>query len=171
MSGELLKGRTYEQIHGIKKAKELKLLRKECLLEKPRGFKKTHKINLGRKHSIEAKNKMRISALGKKMSKEARSKMSLVNGGTGVPYENSEYGAEFDDCLKEKVRFRDKYKCRLCSCPQLENRRQLDVHHIDYNKRSSNIKNLVSLCISCHLKTNHNRKYWNKYFKERLYYE
>ena len=81
----------------------------------------------------------------------------------GISFE--EYGAGFDDILKEQVRFRDHYKCQKCGCSQLENGRQLDCHHIDYNKKNHNINNLISLCISCHMKTNYNRDFWKDYFK------
>ncbi len=77
-----------------------------------------------------------------------------------------EYGAGFDNALKEQVRFRDKYKCQVCGCSQLENGRQFDVHHINYNKKNNNINNLIALCISCHTKTGINRNYWKKYFNE-----
>ena len=87
---------------------------------------------------------------------------SCSAGGTGIPGENTEYGAEFDNNLKEQVRFRDKYKCQICGCSQLENGKQLDVHHIDYNKRNNKLNNLVALCHICHLKTNHKRKFWTK---------
>ncbi len=74
-----------------------------------------------------------------------------------------EYGAGFDNALKEQVRFRDKYKCRECGCSQVENGKQLDCHHIDYNKKNNDINNLTALCIKCHRKTNYNRKYWQNY--------
>jgi hypothetical protein len=95
---------------------------------------------------------------------EFKRRQSLNHGGTGVPYENNEYGADFDTSLKEQVRFRDKYKCRICGCSQLENGRQLDVHHIDYDKTYNKIDNLISLCHGCHTKTNVNREHWILYF-------
>ena len=86
-----------------------------------------------------------------------------------------EYGRGFDSSLKEQVRFRDNYKCQLCGCSQLENGRQLDVHHIDYNKHNNISTNLVSLCIGCHSKTSSKRKSWTKYFniflRERKIYD
>lgn len=95
---------------------------------------------------------------------EFKRKQSLAKGGTGIPYENSEYGADFDNALKEQVRFRDKYKCRLCGCSQLENGKQLDVHHIDYDKKYNKLNNLISLCHGCHTKTNINRHHWQNHF-------
>lgn len=38
------------------------------------------------------------------------------------------------------------------------------VHHIDYNKLNCNPNNLITLCKSCHMKTNFNREYWLDYF-------
>lgn len=97
---------------------------------------------------------------GVKINGQRRKILSLAHGGTGIPYELTEYGSEFDSSLKERVRFRDGYKCKICGCSQLENCRQLSIHHIDYNKKNNNINNLVSLCLSCHMRTNYNRNYW-----------
>ena len=47
-------------------------------------------------------------------------------------------------------------------------KRKLDVHHIDYDKKNNDPKNLISLCRKCHMKTNKNRKYWTKYFQNKL---
>lgn len=110
----------------------------------------------------------KCSKIGHKCSENTKKKMSLKAGGNGIPYDYSEYGSKFDSSLKEQVRMRDKYKCRLCNCSQIENGRQLDVHHIDYNKKNNNENNLIVLCRSCHAKTKINRKYWRKYFNDKL---
>ena len=103
---------------------------------------------------------------GKKHSKIAKSIMSIIHGGTGIPYEHTEYGAGFNKQLKEEIRERDNYRCQNkdCNCTQKENGKQLDVHHIDYDKKNCNPDNLTSLCIKCHRKTNSNRDYWFAYF-------
>jgi len=41
---------------------------------------------------------------------------------------------------------------------------KLKRNHIDYNKKNCNPDNLITLCHSCHSKTNHNRNYWVKKF-------
>jgi len=74
------------------------------------------------------------------------------------------YPLGWNNTFKEQIRFRDKYKCRLCGKPEIENNRKLDVHHKDYNKNNLNPNNLISLCKSCHMKTNWNRGYWEEYF-------
>jgi len=134
-----------------------------------------------KEYRVKAKNTMKISArtkrgrmikennpfFGKKHTVKTKKHLSLSHGGTGIPYENTEYGAEFDNALKEQVRFRDKYKCQLCGCSQIENSRQLDVHHKDYNKKHNIMTNLISLCRPCHSKTTNNKKYWLLHFTKR----
>jgi len=75
------------------------------------------------------------------------------------------YPIEFTERLKKEIRKRDKYSCQLCSIKQSEIKKSLCIHHIDYNKNNLNFNNLISLCLSCHGKTNINRKFWKKYFK------
>jgi len=76
------------------------------------------------------------------------------------------YPIEFSKELKEQIRKRDNYHCALCHCFQDLNIRVLAVHHIDYNKQNCNEDNLISLCDSCHMKTNFNRDYWIERFME-----
>lgn len=77
-----------------------------------------------------------------------------------------EYGKAFGRKIRRQVRFRDKYICQLCGCPEIESIRKLSVHHIDYDKKNNKMSNLISLCNPCHLKTNHSRSSWTAYFIE-----
>lgn len=77
------------------------------------------------------------------------------------------YPLGWTNTFKEQIRYRDGYRCQLCGCSELENSRKLDIHHIDYNKENLEIDNLITVCRSCHGKTNINRKYWEAYFKNR----
>ena len=62
---------------------------------------------------------------------------------------------------QEFVRQRDEFKCQECGKEQWQLRfkfnKKLDVHHIDYNPENNNYRNLITLCRSCHIKTNFNR--------------
>jgi len=78
---------------------------------------------------------------------------------------NKPYAWTFNEELKEEVRRRDGHKCQLCGVPQVECKRKLSVHHINYDKRDSDPLNLITLCPSCHSRTNKRRKYWTKYFQ------
>jgi len=139
--------------------------------------KQISKTLSGRKLSKKTKNKMRKARLGipsgmlgKKQTKETIEKRKETfkkrkvnqgnkngrwNGGTSfLPY-----SINWTETLKRAIRERNNYICQICS------QYGYDVHHIDYNKLNCNIKNLITLCRSCHIKTNHNREYWIKYFK------
>ena len=67
--------------------------------------------------------------------------------------------------IREFIRNRDNNKCYICGKSTKENKRKLSVHHIDYNTYNLKEENLVSLCNSCHTKTNYNRDYWINFFQ------
>ena len=79
---------------------------------------------------------------------------------------SDKYDFKFTTELKEQVRNRDNNCCRLCGLTNEENiefyKGSLPIHHIDYNKQNSSINNLITLCNSCHAKTNANRKQWKE---------
>lgn len=85
-------------------------------------------------------------------------------GGIGnLPYP---YG--FNDELKERIRERDNHQCQLCGVSQAECVRELDIHHIDYDKDNLADENLITLCNPCNIKANFNRGYWQRYFEKRI---
>ena len=59
------------------------------------------------------------------------------------------YSAEFLR-LAPIVRDRDGQKCKLCGMTREESRKELDVHHINYDKDHNELSNLVALCHFCH---------------------
>jgi transcriptional regulator with XRE-family HTH domain len=82
------------------------------------------------------------------------------------PNENFSYHVIWNSKLRLKIRTRDGFKCKLCGCSDSEHRikyhHPLTVHHIDYDKKNCKDENLISLCKSCHAKTNENRPFWYK---------
>ncbi len=137
--------------------------------------KKISESGKGRKHSKETRRLMSQNRkkeknhfFNKTHTKKWKKEQSLRKGGSGIPYENTEYGSEFNNELKEKIRKRDNYTCQNCNTIEEEHlivcNRVLEVHHIDYNKKNNNMNNLITLCKKCHVKTNFNRNYWEKYF-------
>lgn len=121
------------------------------------GFKKGNKLRKGAKHTEEAKKK--ISEETKKYTPRGSKSHLYVHGKSHEPYT-----VDWNDTLKQSIRERDNYRCRICGQPQGD--RAHHVHHIDYNKKNCNPDNLITLCISHHQKTNFNRKYWTQYFKQ-----
>jgi hypothetical protein len=77
------------------------------------------------------------------------------NGGTSF----EPYTTDWTVTLKRSICERDNYICQVCS--QYGN----TVHHIDYDKKNCNPNNLITLCKSCHPKTNRNRDCWRKAFE------
>ena len=53
------------------------------------------------------------------------------------------------------------YKNRECTGCHKESLVRLDSWH---DKKNCNPENLITLCRSCHSKTNTNREYWLKYY-------
>ncbi len=123
---------------------------------------------------LSAASKGNQNLLGYRHTPEARAKMSASQKGRYTGCKNpawlggisrEPYGWEFNDELKEEVRRRDGCCCQRCGVPQAECDVALTVHHVDYDKKNSDPVNLVSLCISCHMKTNTNRKHWTAVFQ------
>jgi len=78
---------------------------------------------------------------------------------------NEPYCINFNKDLKIKIKLLYSNKCFLCNASG----KSLDIHHIDYNKKNSNITNLIPLCKKCHSKTNFNRKFWEEYIKLKIF--
>lgn len=138
--------------------------------------------NWGKSRSEETKRKISEAHKGMKPSEETRRKLSLSKSGKKNPWwgisrrgeENPNwqgglsfepYGVGFNKELRRKIRVRDKYICQLCFKHASELKRDLAVHHIDYDKKNNDPMNLLALCVSCHMKTNANRAYWTVYFQ------
>jgi 5-methylcytosine-specific restriction endonuclease McrA len=69
------------------------------------------------------------------------------------------YSLDYTETLKNSIRKRDNYTCKECGQKNVK-----CCHHIDYDKQNSNPNNLITLCNSCHIKTNYNREFWIKHF-------
>ncbi len=127
----------------------------------------------GKKRSEKSKIKYSLSKIGEKnpmKRKEVALKVSLAQKGEksirwqgGISFEP--YSIDWNKTLKRSIRERDRYTCQICGKPQEDNAHH--VHHIDYNKKNCNPNNLITLCVSCHIKTNQNREYWKQYFKQK----
>lgn len=108
---------------------------------------------------------VRIGVKRPNLSKEKH--WNWLNGKSFEPYSK-----EFDTELREFIRNRDNLQCQMCFISQNDlrtksNKRcKLSVHHIDYDKKNSMPSNLVSLCKSCHMKTNLHRESWTLFFNK-----
>jgi 5-methylcytosine-specific restriction endonuclease McrA len=122
--------------------------------------KKCNKTFNGRNNAIYCSLKC---SSNRKFDKERNDKIRGCKNGAwkgGISF--TPYTLDWTESLRISIRERDKYVCRMCGEKQGD--KVLSVHHIDYNKDNCNPNNLVSLCVKCHAKTNHNREQWTSYF-------
>ena len=89
----------------------------------------------------------------------------------GVSFEP--YCSKWNNHFREYIRNKFNNKCFICGKTEVENGRKLSVHHCNYSKDClCNIEDttcqFVPLCISCHVKTNHNRDYWEQFLMTKL---
>tara|TARA_R100001530_G_scaffold63598_1_gene45719 strand:- start:2052 stop:2771 length:720 start_codon:yes stop_codon:yes gene_type:complete len=159
--------------------RKMSVAAKNCLKDK-----RNHP-NFGKKFSTKLKEKLSLSHKGacakekhpnwgKHLSFEIRRKIGEAQKGNkshawkgGIS--KLPYNFNWTDTLKESIRQRDSYCCRLCGVKSGSKfHSKLDVHHIDYDKDNINPNYLISLCKSCHTKTNFNRDKWFKFFNKML---
>jgi len=130
-------------------------------------LEKMRKNNRGEGNPMYGRKGVLSPLYGRKLSEEHKKKIGKAVSGDkchfwqgGKSFEL--YTTDWTRTLKRSIRERDQYICRLCGIEQ--NDRLHDVHHIDYDKKNCNPKNLITLCLKCHRKTNHKRDYWINYF-------
>ena len=68
-----------------------------------------------------------------------------------------------DKEYKESIKERDGNKCLNPTCGGMSSR--LSVHHIDYNKKNCEPKNLITLCPSCNSRGNIDRKWHTAWYQ------
>ncbi len=117
----------------------------------------------GAKLTDETKEKIRRKAIGRKTSEKTKQKIREAISGEkhynwkgGISFQP--YSFEWTNELKTAIRQRDKFTCAVCG------KNGFTVHHIDYNKKNCDPANLITLCRSCHSKTNGDRTFWGNYF-------
>jgi len=88
----------------------------------------------------------------------------------GVSFEP--YCPKFNNEFRSRVRTYFEYKCLLCGKSQKENGKKLCVHHVNYKKEACCDEDIpryfVTLCVSCHAKTNNNREKYQKQFEKMI---
>jgi len=169
-----LKGRSYEEIHGVIKAVELRKLRSDYFKKNRKNIKTWNKgkkgVQVAWNKGLTKETDDRVLQYGKSISKIVAGKLRPKSTGNkhwnwSGGLSNDKYPANWRNlAIKRQIFKRDKYKCRICNCKDGIGKRKLVVHHIDYNKYNLKPMNLITLCRSCHAKTNFNRDYWYAYF-------
>lgn len=171
-----LKGKTYVEVYGKEKADEILAKRRDFRHSpetRERLRKKTLELNrtnpVYRARQVAGHRKEWENAKERKRSQAEWARTAMHRPGPlhsnwkgGVSFEP--YILGWNKTFKEQIRRRDNYCCRICGVPEIEYGRNLDVHHIDYDKKNLLSDNLISLCKCCHMKTNYDRPYWKEFF-------
>ena len=166
------KGKTYEEIHGEKKAKQLKENLSKWFLLNCVGENNPF---YGKTHTQENKNIFRSNKLGKTYEElygferaiEIKKKIMkpYIEGGGDWRNYWSEYPLNFQD---SKLRFNilmDQYFCCAICFKNISKKLSKNLHHINYIKKDNRRRNLIYLCIGCHSTTNTNRYFWKGYLR------
>lgn len=125
----------------------------------------------GKQHSPESK---------KKISENKKNKPSWNKGIKGIPWtedrkkaqllyipkprKNVLNGREYHPFwheIRKLVYKRDGNRCRECG-----RFGKMNAHHIDYDITNNDLSNLITLCMSCHSKTNFKRVDWINHYTE-----
>lgn len=135
----------------------------------------------GKHHTLKTKEKIKLNCIGKQAgiknsfygkhhTPESKEKNAEKHRGDkssgwrgGVSFKP--YCPKFNNKLKKAIRNRDNRTCQLCGTK--ENGRQLDVHHIHYDKENCT-PDLIALCQGCNSKANYNQNYYEKLFMNNL---
>jgi hypothetical protein len=142
--------------------------------------KKMKESHLGKTHDVETRNIISQNSLKMWENQDLHKNMSIRISGSGNPMWQggtsfAPYCPKFNESKKEEIRNKYNRCCILCGKDECNNitkdRRiiKLTVHHIDYNKLQGcegHVWKLVPLCLTCHLKTNANRKFWETKISE-----
>ncbi len=131
----------------------------------PEEIEIVRQAHLGWHQTAETIERIRIAKTGTKATEETRRKMSIAQGGNGQLDDSCMDYEGFTHHLRNLIRDRDGRRCKLCTILEKDCKTQLDVHHIDYDKKNYDPDNLIALCKSCHAKTNTKRSVWTSFFQ------
>jgi len=146
-------------------------IKEGCKKRKPpteESNRKRRETQLGIPNPSKLKGKKYVDIYGVGAEDQCVKRRGANSGTWRGGVSKSIYADDLTDRLKKYIRDRDEHTCQICKLREEQIGRTLCVHHIDYDKRNSAEENLISLCINCHVATNHNREYWTERLTERL---
>ena len=118
------------------------------------------------------RKKLGLPSVHKMGSEEYKKQISATQQGIDIEdwngFSKKQYDQNWTLEFRRAIRKRDNQVCMLCGIHREKLTKALDVHHIDYNKLNTTKENCVSLCCSCHSKTQTNREEWKRFFQSLL---
>lgn len=133
-------------------------------------YRKQHPVSTkGKPMPDHVKDALRMANIGRRWSDKQRELCSdrLIgennpnwHGGSSFDC----YSPAFNKKTKRKIKERDHYTCQNCGAVEWKSKRPFAIHHVDYNKQNNAHDNLITLCPSCHSKSNFNRQEQESYY-------
>lgn len=151
---EETKAKISEALKGKHLSEEVKAKISETLKGRSLPEETKAKMKEARKYSWTPEVKDKISM---KLSGEGNP--SWLGGASFIPY-----SSEWTKKLKNFILDRDNHECQNPYCKHIS--KKVQVHHIDYDKKNCSEFNLITLCISCHTKSNFNRRLWKVFYNK-----
>jgi hypothetical protein len=125
--------------------------------------------NTGKKRTPDQRANISKSLVGHVFSEATKEKIAktLISNGTCKMENNPnwhgglsfiDYPPEFNPITKDIARSVFDYQCAMCGNESED--RELDAHHLNYDKKDCRLENLIPLCRKHHLRTNNDRDRW-----------
>lgn len=84
----------------------------------------------------------------------------LIKNGKAYPW--------FWNELRKLIYRRDNWTCQECGVKcHNTTKKKIQCHHMDYDEKNNDSSNLITLCASCHAKTNYRREDWILHFLDK----
>jgi len=161
------KGKTYEELYGPEKAKELK---KNLSVKFSKKYVGENNPFFGKHHSLETKHKFHKIRAGKTYEEiYGTEKAELIKNKLKKEKRPTNYFTEYDEVFycsenRQVILKEQNYLCAIC-LQKLGYKFKKNLHHINYIKKDNRRKNLIYLCVGCHVTTNGNREFWKGYLR------
>ena len=166
---------------------------RELFLRTERGREHCRKIaslggkaGVGWKHSEKAKKKISLANKGcvpwnkgvpQPWSEARRNAQQFVKHKSNkkpiskkpIRMNGKEYDPNWHE-IRKKIYERDLWTCQECNikCHGRGTKNKIQCHHIDFDPLNNESSNLITLCASCHMKTNFNRVNWIEHYQDKL---
>lgn len=129
----------------------------------------------GKHHTSEARSKISSALVGRPAKGPPKGRVPWNKGLIGEKSHNWRGGVRweytgFPESLRDEIRERDGWVCRICRIKQIDLRRKLDIHHIDNNPKNPDKENLIALCHKCNCKVSRrsDRGFWSIILRQDL---
>lgn len=116
----------------------------------------------------------KCSKIGKNNPMYGRSRFGTKNPNWKGGFCRLPYPVQFNESLKARIILRDGEKCQGLNCNMTRDEhlliydRDIEVHHIDYDKGNCKEENLITLCKQCNVRANYDKPYCQEFYTNKV---